>query len=166
MAGMRDDDATNDVEFEVSRLDDAAPNAAPLYTDPTEDAPASGGAAQHGASRIAPENNLRPHRRLLQAGVTGLAVALAVAVILVSFPGIGERLGGPLHPFAPTPTVSPGSDIILLAHTVPWENSIWSIPTSIRCTWDIGSGIRRTAFRLADIRCSMWRRPSRQCNAR
>ena len=120
MAGMRDDDATNDVEFEVSRLDDAAPNAAPLYTDPTEDAPASGGAAQHGASRIAPENNLRPHRRLLQAGVTGLAVALAVAVILVSFPGIGERLGGPLHPFAPTPTVPPGSDIILLAHTVPW----------------------------------------------
>jgi len=50
----------------------------------------------------------------------GLIVALTVAVILVSFPGIGERLGGPLHPFAPTPTIPPGSDVILLAHTVPW----------------------------------------------
>jgi hypothetical protein len=50
----------------------------------------------------------------------GLIVTLTVAVILVSLPGIGERLGGPLHPFAPTPTVPPGSDIILLAHTVPW----------------------------------------------
>ncbi len=47
-------------------------------------------------------------------------MTLTVAVILVSFPGIGERLGGPLHPFAPTPTLPPGSDIILLAHTVPW----------------------------------------------
>src|SRR6185312_6116878 len=43
-----------------------------------------------------------------------------VAIILVSFPGIGERLGGPLHSAAPTPTIPPGADIILLAHTVPW----------------------------------------------
>ena len=38
MAGMRDDEVTNDVEFEVSRLDDDAPNAAPSDSDPAEDA--------------------------------------------------------------------------------------------------------------------------------
>ncbi len=29
MAGMRDDEVTNDIEFEVSRLDDGTANAAP-----------------------------------------------------------------------------------------------------------------------------------------
>jgi hypothetical protein len=114
MAGMRDDEATNDVEFEVSRLDDDA-TAHPA--EPAEVAPP-------GASRIAQENNLRLHasRRLLQASVTSLAVALAVAIILVTFPNAANQLKAPLRLLtpAPTPTVPPGSDIILLAHTVPW----------------------------------------------
>jgi hypothetical protein len=119
---MRDDEAANDVEFAVSRLDDGTPNAAPSDSEPAEDAPTSSGAAQHGASRIVPENHLRPHRRRLQAGVTGLAVALAVAIILVTFPNAASQLKAPLRLLTPEPTATLplGSDIILLAHTVPW----------------------------------------------
>src|SRR5262245_58534518 len=107
MAGMRDDDAANDAEFEVSRLDDRSPSAS------------RGAQAESGASSQAegePLTGVTSHRhgpgaphvhRLIRAGAVGLIVALTLAVILVSFPGIGERLGGPLHPFAPTPTVPP-----------------------------------------------------------
>ncbi len=121
MAGMRDDEATNDgLELEVSRLADrssSAPKgsqAEPAESSQAESEPQTGVTSHRhgpGAPRV---------RRLGRAGVVGLIVTLTIAVILVSFPGIGERLGGPLHPFAPTPTVPPGSDIILLAHTVPW----------------------------------------------
>src|SRR5262245_40295911 len=120
MAGMRDDNATNDVEFEVSRLDDAT--ARP--SEPSEEAPTARGATQHGASRTVPEQDLRsrPHRRLLQVTVTGLAVALAVAVILMTFPNAASQLKAPLRLLTPEPTATLplGSDIILLAHTVPW----------------------------------------------
>jgi len=119
MSEMRNDEAGNDVEFEVSGLDDDATGATTPSSDPAREVPQSRDNAQDGA-HITLERNPRSRRRLLQASVTSLAVALAVAVILVSFPGIGQRLGGPLAPFAPTPTVPPGSDIILLAHTVPW----------------------------------------------
>ena len=110
----------DDLEFEVSRLDDRSSSA------PKE------AQAEHAESSQAESDpqtivTSHPHapgaprvHRLVRAGAVGLIVTLTIAVILVSFPGIGERLGGPLHPFAPTPTVSPGSDIILLAHTVPW----------------------------------------------
>jgi hypothetical protein len=121
MAGMRDDEATNDgLELEVSRLADRSSSAPKgSQAESAESSQAEGepetGVTSHrhgpGAPRV---------RRLGRAGAVGLIVTLTIAVILVSFPGIGERLGGPLHPFAPTPTVSPGSDIILLAHTVPW----------------------------------------------
>jgi hypothetical protein len=148
MAGMRDDDATNDAEFEVSRLDDGAPSATPSDSDPAEDAPASRGAAQHGASRIAPENHLRPHRRLLQASLTGLAVALAVAIILVTVPNAASQLKAPLRLLTPEPTATLplGSDIILLAHTVPWGHLRVDGRTDVARDLGIGSGYH--AYRL------------------
>jgi hypothetical protein len=91
MTGMRDDEATNDIEFAVSRLDDDTSNTAPSDSDPAEDAHTSRGTARRAASRIVPENNLRPRRHLLQAGVTGLALALGVAIILVTVPNAAER---------------------------------------------------------------------------
>ena len=154
MAGMRDDDATNDVEFEVSRLDDAAPNAAPLYTDPTEDAPASGGAA-HMAPRPSPENNLRPHRRLLQARVTGLAVALAVAIILVTSqaPPVSGSVGLFIA-FAPT-----ADGLARVGHHPAGAYRPLGRPPSgasrppSAVPGISGAVSRRTAFHLADIRC-------------
>ncbi len=91
-------------------------------SDPAEDAHTSRGIARRAASRIVPENNLRPRRRLLQAGVTGLAVALAVAIILVTVPNAASQLKAPLRLLTPEPTATLplGSDIILLAHVVPW----------------------------------------------
>jgi hypothetical protein len=144
MAGMRNDDATNDVEFEVSRLDDdALPDP-----EPAEDASASRGAAQHGASRIVPENHLRPGRRLLQAGVTGLAVALAVAIILVTVPDAASQLKAPLRLLTPEPTATLplGSDIILLAHTVPWGHLRVDGRTDLARDLGIASGYH--AYRL------------------
>ncbi|HEX3270433.1 MAG TPA: hypothetical protein VHR15_07270 [Ktedonobacterales bacterium] len=148
MAGMRDDDATNDAEFEVSRLDDVAPTAAPLDSAPTEDAPASGGAAPPSASRSVPENNLRPGRRLLQASVTGLAVALAVAIILVTVPNAASQLKAPLRLLTPEPTATLplGSDIILLAHTVPWGHLRVDGRTDVARDLGIASGYH--AYRL------------------
>jgi hypothetical protein len=148
MAGMRDDEVTNDIEFEVSRLDDDAPKAAPPDSDPAEDAPASGEAAQHGAARLVPENNLRPNRRLLQSSVTGLAVALAVAIILVTFPNAASQLKAPLRLLTPEPTATLplGSDIILLAHTVPWGHLRVDGRTDVAQDLGIGSGYH--AYRL------------------
>jgi hypothetical protein len=119
MSDTRDDEAENNLELEVSGLDE---DATTLPADAAGETAKRRDSAHDNASRIITENDLRSHPRthLLRAGVAILAVALAVAVILVSFPGIGERIGGPLTPFAPTPTIPPGSDIILLAHTVPW----------------------------------------------
>ncbi len=121
MAGMRDDEVTNDVEFEVSRLDD---DRATPSSDPAAEMSESGEAKQYGASHIAPENSLRsrPRRRLLQIGMTGLAVALAVAIILVTVPNAASQLKAPLLLLTPEPTATLplGSDIILLANTVPW----------------------------------------------
>src|SRR5690349_557818 len=104
MAGMRDDEVTNDVEFEVSRLDDAM--ARP--SESSEDASTARGDAQHGASRTVPEQDLRsrPHRRLLQATVTGLAVALAVAITLMTVPNAASQLKAPLRLLTPEPTAT------------------------------------------------------------
>jgi hypothetical protein len=110
----------DDLNLEVSRLGDR-PSSAPqgAQAEPAESPQAESdpqtGVTSHPHSPGAP----RVHR-LVRAGAVGLIVTLTVTVILVSFPGIGERLGGLLHPFAPTPTLPPGADIILLAHTVPW----------------------------------------------
>ena len=121
MTGIRDEEASNDVEFEVSRLDD---DATAHLAGPAEDGPTSREAAPHGASLIVPEKHLRsrPHRRLLQAGVTCLALALAVTIILVTVPNAASQLKAPLRLLTPEPTATLplGSDIILLAHTVPW----------------------------------------------
>jgi hypothetical protein len=119
MAGMRDDEVTNDVELEVSRLDD---DAMGRPSDLAEDAPTARGAAHHGASLIVPENDRHPRRRLLQASATSLAIALAIAIILVTIPDAASQLKAPLRLFRPelTATLPFGSDIILLAHTVPW----------------------------------------------
>ena len=138
MASMRDDEATNDVEFEVSRLDD---DAASPYSAPAEDAPPD-------ASRIVPENTLRPHRRLLQASVTGLAVALAVAIILVTVPNAASQLKAPLRLLTPEPTATLplGSDIILLAHTVPWGHLRVDSRTDVARDLGIASGYH--AYRL------------------
>ncbi|HEY7022949.1 MAG TPA: hypothetical protein VH349_17655 [Ktedonobacterales bacterium] len=148
MAGMRDDEATNDVEFEVSRLDDDAPNATPSDSDPAEDASPSRGVVPPGASRLVPENHRRPHRRLLQAGVTSLAVALAVTIILVTFPNAASQLKLPLRLLTPEPTATLplGSDIILLAHTVPWGHLRVDGRTDVARDLGIGSGYH--AYRL------------------
>jgi hypothetical protein len=104
MSDTDGDGDQNDSELEVSRLDAGVPGVAAH--------------AQPASRESAPGE--RPRRWWARASVTGLVVALALAVILASFPGISNRLGGPLHPFSPTLTIPPGSDIILLAHTVPW----------------------------------------------
>jgi hypothetical protein len=139
MAGMRDDDATNDVEFEVSRLD-----------DDTTSSSKSGDATPSGASHNALENSQRacPYRRLLQAGATGLAVALAVAIILVTVPNAASQLKAPLRLLTPEPTATLplGSDIILLAHTVPWGHLRVDGRTDVARDLGIGSGYH--AYRL------------------
>ena len=120
MAGMRDDEATNDVEFEVSRLDD---RTATPPSEPAAEMSESGDARQYVASHNALESSLRSRlrRRLLQIAMTGLAVALSVAIIL-TVPNAASQLKAPLRLLAPEPTATLplGSDIILLAHTVPW----------------------------------------------
>ncbi|HEX3270434.1 MAG TPA: hypothetical protein VHR15_07275 [Ktedonobacterales bacterium] len=110
----------DDFELEISRLGDR-PSSAPQGTEaePAESPQAERDSQTDATSHL--HSPGAPHvRKLVRAGAVGLVVTLTLAVILVSFPGIGERLGGPFHHFAPTPTVPPGSDIILLAHTVPW----------------------------------------------
>ena len=121
MSEMRDDEAGNDVEFEVSRLDDDATGVPTPSSAPTGEVPYSRDKAQDGAP-ITVERSPRPRRRLLQASVTILAVALAVAVILVTFPNAASQLKAPLQILAPEPTATLpiGSDIVLLAHVVPW----------------------------------------------
>src|SRR5262249_35462949 len=81
--------------------------------------PTSRGAARHDA---APENGHRPRKRLLQASATSLAVALAIAILLATIPNAASQLKAPLRLLTPEPTATLplGSDIILLAHTVPW----------------------------------------------
>jgi hypothetical protein len=121
MAGMRDDDTTNDgLELEVSRLSDREPSAPQGSQAESAESPQAEGEPQIDVTSHRHRPGALRVRTLVRAGAVGLIVTLTLAVILVSFPGIGERLGGPLHPLAPTPTVPPGSDIILLAHTVPW----------------------------------------------
>src|SRR6478736_4055463 len=114
------DSMDDGLELEVSRLGDHSSTKAteaqaePAAPSLSESEPQAGAVSlRHGSTALRA-------RGFIRAGAVGLIVALTVAVILVSFPGIGQRLGGPLTPFAPTPTVPPGSDIILLAHTVPW----------------------------------------------
>jgi len=148
MSEMRNNEAGNDVECEVSKLDDGAPNAAPSDSDPADDAHTSRGTARRAASRIVPENDLRPRRRLLQAGVTGLAVALAVAIILVTVPNAASQLKAPLQLLTPQPTATLplGSDIILLAHTVPWGHLRVDGRTDVVRDLGIASGYH--AYRL------------------
>jgi hypothetical protein len=54
--------------------------------------------------------------------VTGLAVALAVAIILVTVPNAASQLKAPLRLLTPEPTstLPIGFNIVLLAHVVPW----------------------------------------------
>jgi hypothetical protein len=121
MSDIRDDAAESAFELEVSRLDDRS-SAAPksLQSEPVESSAQSESGPHTETASLRRASGARRVGGLMRAGAVGLIVALAVAVILVSFPAIGERLGGPLTPFAPTATIPPGSDIILLAHTVPW----------------------------------------------
>jgi hypothetical protein len=118
MSDMQDDAAGNDLDLEVSGLDE---DAATHATEITEEASESPGIAQYDAHSSV-EHDSRPRRHLLQASVTGLAVALAIAIILATFPGATSQLMAPVRMLTPEPTstLPPGSDIILLAHTVPW----------------------------------------------
>jgi hypothetical protein len=104
------------VEFEVSILDGSA-------------------RAAHTAREIAttakqrqtfatnpPGMRLSPLRRSL-AGVTALAsTLLAILILIVSIPSADATLRWALHLPTPVPTKAPprGSDMLLLAHTVPW----------------------------------------------
>lgn len=108
MSNLSGDELGNEIELEVSRLSASASGGG--QTPSNE--PASSAQSDIAASAIYWERGRSPLRgRLLQAGVTGLILAFALVVVLVRFPVISP---------SPTPTVPPGSDIVLLAHTVPW----------------------------------------------
>ncbi len=122
MSDSRYDDAGDDFDLEVSRLDEAV--SAPA--SPDAEAPAlSAEDTDPGVSSLATQGKGRGmsrQRRLLRASMTASIVALAVALILASFPNSAYQVTAPLRLLTPepTPTVPLGSDIILLAHTVPW----------------------------------------------
>jgi hypothetical protein len=75
-------------------------------------------------------------------------VALAVAVILVTFPNAASQLKAPLRLLTPEPTATLplGSDIILLAHTVPWGHLRVDGRTDVVRDLGIASGYH--AYRL------------------
>jgi hypothetical protein len=147
MSEMRNDEAGNHVEFEVSRLDDDATGATMSSSDSIGEVPPSRDNAQDGA-QITAENSLRSRRRLLQASVTGLAVALAVAIILATFPDAASQLKAPLRLLTPEPTatVPLGSDIVLLAYTVPWGELRIDGRTDV--AHDLGAANGYHAYRL------------------
>jgi hypothetical protein len=125
MSDTFDDESGNDVEFEVSTLGDASPGPTTRpHQEPPGLAPQPGDDPQHDAPSVSLESGSgsAPRGRLLKAGVASLVLALAVAIILAGFPEVREQLRTPLRFLAPspTPTLAPGADIILLAHTVPW----------------------------------------------
>jgi hypothetical protein len=140
------DSMDDGLDLEVSRLDDhSSTEAAEAQAEPA--APSlSESEPQAGAVSLRHESTAPRARGFIRAGAVGLIVTLTVAVILVSFPGIGERVGGPFHPFAPTPTVPPGSDIILLAHTVPWGELHLERPDLHPVS--LGFRVRYPAYRL------------------
>jgi hypothetical protein len=149
MSDTDDDGDQNDSELEVSRLDAGVPGVA-AHAQPAsrESAPGAQDETDTARSPISLEygSGARPRRWWLRASVTGLVVTLAVAIVLVSFSGIGERLGAPLHSFSPTPTISLGSDIILLAHTVPWGELQVNGRTEVAI--DLGDADGYHAYRL------------------
>jgi hypothetical protein len=108
MSDLWDNELGNEIELQVSWLGASASGGGQA----TCDEPASSAQDDATASPIHLGERRSPVRRqLLRAKVTGLILAFAVVVMLVRFPVISP---------SPTPTVPPGSDIVLLAHTVPW----------------------------------------------
>jgi hypothetical protein len=108
MSDLSGDELGNEIELEVSRLGSGASGGGQTLSDE----PASSAQSGIAASPIYLGRRRSPLRgQLLRAGVTGLIIALAVTVVLVRFPVISS---------SPTPTLPPGSDIVLLAHTVRW----------------------------------------------
>jgi hypothetical protein len=108
MSDPSDGELGNDFELEVSRLDAGVSGAGQTSTGD----PAASAQGDTAVSSIYLGRRGSPSRqRLLRAGLTGLIVALAVTVVLARFPAILT---------SPPPVVPPGSDIVLLAHTVPW----------------------------------------------
>src|SRR5690349_13090091 len=103
------DSMDDGLELEVSRLDDhSSTEAAEAQAEPA--APAlSESEPQAGAVPLRHGSTAPRARGFIRAGAVGLILTLTVATILVSFPGIGQRLGGPFHPLTPTPTIPPGS---------------------------------------------------------
>jgi hypothetical protein len=105
----------DDIEFEVS----------PLHTSALEDEPH---ADKQRDSRRRPMRASPPGARLSRvrrslAGAVALtSTVLAIVILAVSIPSAGDSIRVALHLPTPSPTATPprGSDMLFLAHTVPW----------------------------------------------
>jgi hypothetical protein len=96
------EEPADEVEYEVSTLDDFSPDAIPSLSSP-------------GA-------RLSRTRRTLAGGVALVSTLLAIVILVASIPSAGDNIRQALHLPAPEASAAPlrGSDTALLAHTVPW----------------------------------------------
>ena len=116
MSDMRHDEVDNDFALEVSRLDDApASTDHPSSTEPASSVEEFASPVSQGSAR-----GLSSRGKFFRASTMILTVVLTVVVIFASFPTITSQAGVGFGLPLPTPTLSPGSNIILLAHAVPW----------------------------------------------
>jgi hypothetical protein len=109
-------------EFEIPRLDDR-PSTSENEPLSEEKSSQPGSDPQADTIVFRPARGAPRVRRALTSAVAiGLTVALAIILILASFPSAHDWLNAPLRLFAPpsTPTIPLDSDIILLKHSVPW----------------------------------------------
>jgi hypothetical protein len=105
------DGPADGIEFEVSILGESM-----------RDEASSAGVMNRPQLIAPPGARLSRLRRSFAGAIALVSTLLAIAILVASIPSADESIRAALHLPTPVPTATPppGSDMVLLAHTVPW----------------------------------------------